>query len=202
MEPLPELQRSEIEDQVRGRFAKAAQSPRGLFSYPTGREGLFGLGYPEQTFSVLPESVQEFFCGVGNPFAAGMPAPGAHVLDVGSGAGVDALLAAHLVGPEGSVSGLEFTSQMRERAQANAALSAVANVRFVPGGAEALPFADASFDLVISNGVFNLVLRKRQALAEAYRVLRPGGRLQVADQILEDAATPQASGPLTHNWAL
>ncbi|OGR34516.1 MAG: hypothetical protein A2051_08155 [Desulfovibrionales bacterium GWA2_65_9] len=212
MEPMHEGLRSDIEEQVRERFRKAAISPRGLFSYPTGRAGLLALAYAArdlnlgETLSALPESVQESFCGVGNPFAAGLPGVGGQVLDVGCGAGVDVLVAALSVGPEGHVTGLEFSPEMRERAQANAALAGVGNVSFMPGGAEELPFADASFDLLISNGVYNLVLHKRQALAEAYRVLRPGARLQVADQILEDAAPFQqdlglGSPPEAKNWA-
>jgi len=188
MDQLQEGLRSGIEEQVRERFRKAAISPRGLFAYPTGRAGLLALAYPEEALCLLPESAQECFCGVGNPFAAGLPGKGAQVLDVGCGAGVDALLAALMVGPEGHVTGIEFSPEMRMRAQANAALARIGNVTFVPGGAEQLPFAEASFDLLLSNGVYNLVLRKRQALAEAFRVLRPGARLQVADQIMEDAA--------------
>lgn len=194
MADLQESMRSGIEDQLRERFRKAANSPRGLFAYPTGREGLQGLGYPAEALSSLPESVQECFCGVGNPFAAGLPSAGGHVLDVGCGAGVDALVAAVYVGLEGRVTGLEFSPEMRQRAQANAALAGAGNVSFQQGGAEALPFADVSFDLLLSNGVYNLVLKKRLALAEACRVLRPGGRLQIADQILEDEA-PLQTGP-------
>lgn len=177
--------RSGIDEQLRERFRHAAESPRGLFSYPTGKEGLQGLGYCAQDLDALPDFVQYYYCGVGNPFAAGLPALGARVLDVGCGAGIDALVAAGHVGPTGSVVGLEFSPEMCARAQANAAAAGAANVSFLQGGAEHLPFADGSFDLLLSNGVYNLVLRKRQALAEAFRVLKPGGRLQVADQILE-----------------
>jgi SAM-dependent methyltransferase len=201
MEHLQEGLRSGIEDQLRERFRKAAQSPRGLFQYPTGREGLLALAYPEEALRFLPESVQEYYCGVGNPFAAGLPSLGDQVLDVGCGAGVDALVAAHQVGPEGRVAGLEFSPDMRDRAQANAALAGLGNAAFLLGGAEALPFADASFDLLLSNGVFNLVLRKRQALAEAHRVLRPGGRLQIADQILEDETPLQVGLAQPTSWA-
>ncbi len=206
MDQLQENLRSGIEEQVRERFRKVAQSPHGLFSYPTGREGLLALAYPEEALSALPESVLECFCGVGNPFAAGLPGAGEQVLDVGCGAGVDALVAALAVGPQGRATGLEFSPEMRGRAQANAALAGISNVSFVSGGAEELPFADASFDLLLSNGVYNLVLRKRQALAEAYRVLRPGARLQVADQIMDDAAPReqaqvQGGPPEALSWA-
>ena len=122
------------------------------------------------------------------------------MLDVGSGAGVDALVAAFYVGPSGSVTGLEFSQEMLARAEANAALAGCGNVRFVPGAAQALPCADASFDLVLSNGVYNLVQPKRLALAEAFRVLRPGGRLQVADQILEEDAPLPVNQPSALSW--
>jgi len=201
MEHLQEGLRSDIKDQLLERFRKAARSPRGLFSYPTGREGLLALGYPEEALRLLPESVQDCYCGVGNPFAAGLPGLGEQVLDVGCGAGVDALVAAQRVGPQGQVTGLEFSPEMRERAEANAALAGLGNAAFLLGGAEALPFADASFDLLLSNGVYNLVLRKRQALAEAFRVLRPGARLLVADQILEDAEPLRGRPPEAMTWA-
>lgn len=201
MTNLQETMRGSIEDQLLDRFRKAAQGPQGLFSYPTGRAGLRGLGYAEEALNSLPEAVQEFYCGVGNPFAAGQPKAGEQVLDVGCGAGVDALIAAHFVGPGGRVVGLEFSPEMRQRAQASAEAVGLGAVVFQQGGAEQLPFADESFDLLLSNGVYNLVLRKRQALAEAFRVLRPGGRLQVADQIL-DGDVPAQPQPLSAgDWA-
>ena len=192
---------SDIEAQVRERFRRVAVSPRGHFSYPTGREGLLALDYEGAALSALPEPVQECFCGVGNPFSAGLPETGGQVLDVGCGAGVDALVAAFYVGQTGSVTGLEFSREMLDVARANAALAGCGNARFVPGTAEVLPFADESFGLVLSNGVYNLVLRKRLALSEAFRVLRPGGKLQVADQILEGAAPLPVSQPLALSWA-
>lgn len=201
MEHLHKGLRSGIEDEVRERFRKAAASPRGLFAYLTGRAALLALGYPEQALSVLPESVQECYCGVGNPFAAGLPGAGETVLDVGCGAGVDALVAALQVGAQSQATGLEFCPEMRERAQANAALSGIGNATFVAGEAEQLPFADASFDLLLSNGVYNLVLRKQQALAEAFRVLRPGARLQVADQIREESEPLQVCSLEAKGWA-
>lgn len=201
IDQAPEHLRSNIEDQIRDRFSKVALNPQGMFSYPIGREGLLALSYDETLLDRFPLSVQKSYCGVGNPFSAGLPQPGEAVLDVGCGAGVDALFAAHYVGPQGRVVGLEFSSDMMACAQANAEASALGNVTFVPGSAEALPFADASFDLLLSNGVYNLVLRKRQALAEALRVLRPGGRLQVADQILVGAVSAGLDPQEPMAWA-
>lgn len=180
-----------VEEALLRRFSQAALSPDGLFAYPTGRQGLRALAYPPDFIDSLPDEAAQCYCGVGNPFAPGLPVPGARVLDVGCGAGVDALAAARFVGTQGSVAGLEFSPHMLARAEANVRLCGVAKVSLALGGAESLPFADASFDLLISNGVYNLVPDKPRALAEAFRVLAPGGRLQLADQIRE-SELPQA----------
>lgn len=182
----PPPHQKDIENALLERFRKAAQSPAGLFDYPTGRDGLQVLAYPEDFVRSLPDSVAQCYCGVGNPFAPGLPTRGERVLDVGCGAGVDALAAASLVGQAGCVAGLEFSPDMLARARENARLVGAYNLEFQQGSAESLPFADATFDLVISNGVYNLVPDKARALAEAFRVLRPGGRFQVADQIKDD----------------
>lgn len=209
LEQSPPL--SLIEQELLKRFRLAAVSPEGLFSYPTGRQGLSALGYPEELLQSLPERVVQCYCGVGNPFATGFPEPGERVLDIGCGVGVDALIAASFVGPAGRVDGLELSADMLARAGENLRLSRVATVHLHQGGAEQLPFAPASFDRVISNGVYNLVENKPRALAEAFRVLRPGGWFQVADQIKDaDGAAlfgrscplpPPGSNPQAVAWA-
>jgi SAM-dependent methyltransferase len=178
------------------RFGKAAVSPLGLFEYPTGRKGLIALGYPEDFVRSLPDSVAHCYCGVGDPFAPMPPGSGWRVLDVGCGAGVDALAASSFVGGEGQVAGLEFSPEMLERAAENLRLCAARNITLHHGCAEALPFADASFDMLISNGVYNLVLNKQRALGEAFRVLRHGGVFQVADQILSSDQAPTCPLPM------
>ncbi len=177
-------QRVRIAEGLAARYADVAAGQAGLFNYPTGRAGLAGLGYPAEVLAVLPKAVQEGFCGVGNPFALGPVLPGDAVLDIGCGTGLDALVAAVAAGPSGRVAGVEASPEMLARAQANLQAAGLANVEFSPGSAEALPFPDGRFHLAISNGVFNLVVDKGRALAEAFRVLVPGGRLQVADQVL------------------
>ncbi|MDP2045058.1 MAG: methyltransferase domain-containing protein, partial [Deltaproteobacteria bacterium] len=137
--------------------------------------------------------------GVGNPFSLEPLNPGDAVLDIGCGAGVDSLVAAHLVGAGGKVVGLDVTPAMVERARSHLSRLDLANVTFEVGEAEALPFPDNDFDAVISNGVFNLTLDKEKALHETHRVLKPGGRLMLADMILVAALPPDQAGKV-ENW--
>lgn len=181
-QPKPPVPDS-LRDAVLERFRKVAADPAGHFDYPTGEEGLRGLGYGHALLAGLPPEVLSCFCGVGNPFLPGLPEIADKVLDLGSGAGVDAIIAARCAAG-GLVEGLELCPEMVERARANAALAGQGNVSFRAGDGAALPYADSCFDLVVSNGVFNLMADKPAALAEAFRVLRPGGRLQLADQVL------------------
>jgi len=195
-----------IEEALLKRFRQAAVSPQGLFQYPTGREGLRALAYPADFADSLPDPVAQCYCGVGNPFAPGLPVPGARVLDVGCGAGVDVIAAARFAGPQGSVAGLEFSPDMLARTEENVRLCSAGNVTLAQGRAESLPYAEASFDMLISNGVYNLVRDKARALAEAFRVLKPGCSLQVADQIRESEQVqacplPQPGESPSEQWA-
>lgn len=192
---LPATPAADPEREILERFAKAAVSPLGLFEYPTGREGLAALGYPEDFVRSLPDSVAHCYCGVGNPFAPKPPGPGWRVLDVGCGAGVDALAASGFVGQEGQVAGLEFSPEMLERAAENLRACDARNISLHQGAAESLPFPDNAFDMLISNGVYNLVLNKQRALGEAFRVLKHGGVFQVADQILSSDQAPACPFP-------
>jgi arsenite methyltransferase len=127
----------------------------------------------------------ESFAGVANPFSLGTLAPGEDVLDLGCGAGVDTLVAAQMVGPSGSVTGIDMTPDMAAKARRSAATMGVAHVEIVDGGAEQLPFADGAFDVVISNGVIDLIPDKDAVFSEIMRVLRPGGRIQLADVTIQ-----------------
>jgi SAM-dependent methyltransferase len=141
--------------------------------------------YPLDDLDWLPDETVRSALGVGNPVSFAELRPGEDVLDLGSGGGIDCLLAGRAVGSTGSVVGVDFLSEMVARATRTASQAGLANVRFVVGEIEDLPLADASVDVVISNGVPNLSPRKGRVMAEAYRVLRPGGRLAIVDLLLE-----------------
>jgi arsenite methyltransferase len=176
---------------VKERFAHVARSPEQEKRFPVGPDSAKNLGYDPPEIGALPPSVTESFCGVGNPLGLGEPGPGEAVLDLGSGAGLDCLLAARRVGPGGTVIGVDMTGEMVGKARRTAQALGLKNIEFVNGGIEKLPLPDGSADLVISNGVFNLCPDKPGVLAEALRVLRPGGRLQRADILPHDGVTPE-----------
>jgi len=173
------------------RFRKVAIAPDQETKFPVGPESAKKLGYDASEVDALPSAVTESFCGVGNPFLLGQPLPSERVLDLGCGAGFDTLLAAQRVGPNGKIIGVDMTPEMIAKARTNAEKMGPANVEFFLGEIEDLPLPDASFDLVISNGVFNLCPDKPRVLGEIFRVLKPGGRLQMADILLEPHVTPQ-----------
>lgn len=182
---------AEIHVAVKLRFAAVATSPGQERKFPVGPASARKLGYDPKEIDALPASVTESFCGVGNSLGLGEVRPGQTVLDLGSGAGLDSLLAARRVGPTGKVIGVDLCPQMVEKARSNAMLLGLYNVEFKEAGIEKLPLPDGSVDVVISNGVFNLCPDKPRVLAEAFRVLRPGGRLQMADILLHDDVTPE-----------
>ena len=168
--------------EVQDMYSRVAVAPDGSFHFHRGPEyAIRWLGYDASELSELPAEVTKAFAGIGNPHAIAPLAAGLSVLDVGSGAGTDLLLAARHVGPSGRAIGVDMTADMRERARAGARQCDLRNVEVLEGDATHLPVEDASVDVVISNGVLNLVPEKDRAFAEIARVLRPGGRLQIAD---------------------
>ena len=192
--------RKKIEEGIRGKYAKVAVNAEGLFSYPTGRAGLETLKYDPDILRSLPESALESFCGVGNPFSLGEIEQGESVLDIGCGGGVDTMAAAIMVRPTGRVVGVDMSSEMVERARENLSETHLANVSFQESSAEDLPFLDKDFDVVISSGVFNLIPDKRKALKEVFRVMKPGGRLMMADQVLTGYLSEDVKARID-NWA-
>jgi ubiquinone/menaquinone biosynthesis C-methylase UbiE len=143
------------------------------------------LAYDDAWLDGIPEDSIASFAGTGNPFSLGALRPGEHVVDVGCGAGIDSLIAARMVGPGGSVVGVDMTPAMLDRARASAERGAFSNVRFHEGFAESIPVADGWADVVISNGLLNLVPDKFAGLQEMARVLKPGGRLQIGDILVQ-----------------
>jgi SAM-dependent methyltransferase len=177
-------QRDVIFEAVRRMYTEVAVAPEREFHFPTGRRAVEFVGYPREQVEALPATAVESFAGVGYPFAAQVIRPGDVVLDIGSGSGTDALIAARLVGPAGRVIGLDMTEAMRDKLRTNAVLAGGANVEVLAGNAEAIPLPAASVDVVTTNGVLNLVPDKSRAIREIARVLRSGGRLQVADIVV------------------
>jgi ubiquinone/menaquinone biosynthesis C-methylase UbiE len=184
-------ERSVIFDAVRAMYTAVADRPEDEYHFPTGRRACEYVGYPAHQLDRLPAAALESFAGVGYPFAAEVIREGDNVLDIGSGSGTDLLLAALLVGPDGRGIGLDMTEAMRRKATANArALEQLEagpfRVELIDGAAEDIPLPDASVDVITSNGVINLVPDKPKAVREMYRVLRPGGRVQIADIVVRD----------------
>ena len=170
-----------ITSAVRRLYTEIAQHPDHTFHVPTGRQACAFVGYPEARLDRLPAWATESFAGVGYPFIANVIRAGDVVLDIGSGSGTDLLHAAQDTGDSGEVIGLDLTPAMLAKVQRRAPEATTVRVRLLEGHAEQIPLPDASVDVVTSNGVFNLIPDKRAAFAEVLRVLRPGGRLQIAD---------------------
>lgn len=185
METLLTAEENErIQSQIREKYRKVSDNPSGLFNYPTGRAGLEILGYDPSVMSDLPDEISQFYCGVGNPFSLGEIKEGETVLDLGCGVGIDAVFAAKAVGSKGVVFGVDLVPEMLDRAQKNVQLLGLNNVSFIVGSVEKLDFPEDSFHVVISNGSINLVPDKKETIAEVFRVLKPNGRLMIADQVL------------------
>ena len=181
-----------LRNEIRTMYGRVAAAPDSDFHFHRGPEYAARLGYDKQELGQLPESVTASFAGVGNPHAISQIEPGAVVLDIGCGAGTDLLLAARRIGPHGRAIGVDMTVAMRERAISGAQACGLANVDIRDGDAMNLPVDDSTVDVVISNGVLNLVPDKTRAVHEISRVLRSGGRVQIADivigEVLPDSA--------------
>jgi len=171
--------------EIRKTYARVSTEPESGFIFPTGRAWALDLGYPADLLGRVPDASADSFAGVANPFSLGRLRPGEHVLDLGCGAGTDSLVAAQMVAPDGRVVGIDMTAEMVAKACSSARTMGMTNVEFVEGEAERLHFADESFDVVLSNGVIDLIPDKDRVFGELYRVLRAGGRLQLADVTIQ-----------------
>ena len=194
-----ELDLGILREAIQEEYAEVAANPEKGFHFHTGRPLARMLEYVDEWLIGIPESSIESFAGTGNPFSLGELSAGERVVDVGCGAGIDSLIAAKKVGPEGHVIGVDMTASMLEKAHWAARETGLANVEFREGYAEALPVEDGWADVVISNGVLNLMPDKGAALEEMSRVLEPGGRLQIGD-ILVQKAVPESAKRKIDLW--
>lgn len=184
---------------IQHEYQVVADNPEHGFHFHVGRPLSRILGYSEEWLENIPERSIESFAGTGNPFSMGQLNTGENVLDLGSGAGIDSLVAANMVGPTGKVVGVDMTPAMINKARQSAQEAATGNVEFQEGYLEDIPIPDGWADVIISNGVFNLVPNKAGVLTEMYRALRPGGRLQLAD-ILVEIPVPKEAQQVIELW--
>lgn len=195
----PRVDTEILRDAIREEYEIVATEPTRGFHFHTGRPLAKRLNYDDTWLEAVPESSIASFAGTGNPFSMGALSSGERVADVGCGAGIDSLIAAQMVGPTGQVIGVDMTPAMLAKAAASAAEAKVEHAEFRSGYGESLPIPDGWADVVISNGVFNLMPDKVKALTEMARVLKPGGRLQIGD-ILVDKEVPQSAKEKIDLW--
>jgi arsenite methyltransferase len=186
-----EIDVEHLKSEIKKTYASVSQEPEKDFIFPTGRSWAADLGYPAALLERVPETAVQSFAGVANPFSLGELEPGERVLDLGCGAGTDSLVAAQMVAPAGRVTGIDMTPEMLGKARAAAAEMSQENVEFIEAEAERLPFADESFDVVISNGVIDLIPDKDAVFSDLFRVLEPGGRIQIADVTIQNPVSEE-----------
>jgi len=181
-----------LREEIKKKYREVADTPTTEFHFHTGRQHALRMGYPESPLDQLSEEATEAFAGVANPFYWGLPQAGEHVVDLGSGAGMDSFIAAIAVGPEGRVIGIDMTSEMLDRATRLARELELDNIEFRLGLIENLPIDSEWADVVISNGVINLCPDKLRVYKEIHRVLKPGGRMTIADICVEKSVPAAA----------
>ena len=194
------VDRAELRRRISEKYRDVATNPELGFHFHTGRPLARMLGYDEAVIDSLPPGTDDSFAGTGNPFLFGDLQPGETVVDIGCGAGFDTLVAAGHVGPSGRVISVDMTAEMRAKTRSGAAALGFGAVDVREGFAESLPVNDSEADVVISNGVINLCPDKQAVFREIYRVLKPGGRMQVGD-ILVHNEVPQDAKDDIELWS-
>ena len=197
VQALPKLSADELRAAVRNEYADVATDPEKGYHFHTGRDAADRLHYDPSLYEQLPERNIASFAGTGNPFLGGELQPGETVIDAGSGAGFDALIAGVMVGPQGSVVGIDMTPEMLEKGRAGTAEMGADQVEFRDGLVEDLPLPDNYADVLISNGVLNLTMDKVATLKEWLRVIKPGGRLQIGDILVTRTIPSSALDDIT-----
>jgi len=185
--PVPNVDVDELRGEIQKEYASVAENPDKGFHFHTGRKLAGILGYSPSLLEGIPEAAIESFAGTGNPFSLGEIAEGEKVVDLGSGAGIDSLIAGKLAGHTGQVIGIDMTPEMIGKARLAAAAAGMGHVEFRQGFIESLPVEDGWADVIISNGVVNLAPDKVGLFREMNRALRPGGRLQIGDIMVQKA---------------
>jgi SAM-dependent methyltransferase len=194
-----ELDVGTLRHEIQKEYREVAAHPDKGFHFHTGRELAKIVQYREEWLSAVPEEVLVSFAGTGNPFSMGEMKPGEKVVDLGCGAGIDSFIAASQVGTAGAVVGIDMTQEMLAKAQAAAAQVKLPQLAFKAGYLEEIPLPDGWADVVISNGVVNLCPDKEAAFQEIFRVLKPGGRIQIGD-ILVSRPVSQAGKRKIELW--
>jgi SAM-dependent methyltransferase len=197
LQAVPKLSLEELRLEIQKEYASVAHDPNKGYHFHTGRRLADLLGYDERWYANLPAGNIASFAGTGNPFSVGPLREGRIVVDIGSGAGFDSLIAAQMVGPTGRVIGIDMTQAMLRKARDGATHMGATHVEFHEGFVESLPWPDAFADVAISNGVLNLTLDKVATLREWLRVLKPGGRLQAGDILVQKPVPPDALGDIS-----
>ncbi len=190
--PISKLSVEVLRNAIMKEYTEVAREPDKGYHFHTGRAALDRIGYEPAFYAALPEEIIASFAGTGNPFSLGPINRGETVVDVGSGAGFDALIAARLVGPNGRVVGIDMTDEMLRKALHGAEKADAGHVEFQQGFADDLPLPENFADVVISNGVLNLTTDKKKTLVEWARVLKPGGRLFIGDILLSKPIPQEA----------